>query len=566
MSRIERIIFPKNSFRRKVVKRALIGLGLRSPVVAGYYNTLFQQGHRIISPAKVYTGKRTPLISIIVPAYNTKQRYLGELIFSLMSQTYPHWELILVNASTDEERARAINLISEKDTRIRTIRVKNKGISSNTNIGIQHSKGEYIAFSDHDDTLDPSALQDVAQSIADYGAEVVYTDEDKLSDNGEIYYDPHYKPGWNPDLFTHVNYVNHFTVVKKTIIDNVGPLNTKRDGAQDYDFMLRVFDTDPRVIHIPKVLYHWRAAEGSTARDFSLKKSVTDAGVAALKDHFDRIGMKVKVVPKKNRPGFYHLGFPNYKNISIIVLPFLSDATLRLYNEILIRQTNFRQGVTLIVPEGTAPRFDTENLTVSVIERAPDYIRRALGAAESDVTVCINSIAFPTSRDWLRELTSNLRRHHVCAVSPVTLLDDTIIDNCGLIQHQGNYLPLYRNQRAKENQTIFGNTDWVRDVDRLKGDIIAVRTDELKRFVDGSKTNDYGDLIVEYQLSDRYKLVDPGVAFSRRGIRLAPAIQEEGAFFNSNIDPYGDEYLIYTPEAAILNIMMSLAEDEGIDL
>ncbi len=305
MKRYIKFLFPNGSIRRKLVKKILVRLHLKSNAIAGYYNTWYVQQSQHPQLSKRTDLAHEPLISVVVPAYNTPKRYLDELVYSVISQAYSNWELILVNASTYPRSGKEIASCAEKDKRIRTINVENLGISANTNVGIKVSKGDYIAFCDHDDVLDPSALYEVAKVIVEEGAEFIYSDEDKISDNGEIYFDPHFKPDWSPDLLTHVNYINHLTVIKRTLINDAGLLNPEKDGAQDYDLLLRVTDLNPSIHHIPKVLYHWRAAANSTATDFSSKKNVTDAGKSALEAHFKRLGAEVMAMPKPEKPGFY---------------------------------------------------------------------------------------------------------------------------------------------------------------------------------------------------------------------------------------------------------------------
>lgn len=563
--RFASLMLPKDSKRRRFARKLLVKVGLVPPIAPGYYNTLYQQAHQHITPVTNYREKHTPLISIVVPAYNTKQRYMDELVYSVLAQTYVNWELVLVNASTDPERGTALREIGQKDRRIKIIDTENKGISGNTNIGIEHASGEFVAFSDHDDVLDPGALQEVATAISEEKADVVYTDEDKITDDSEVYYDPHFKPGWSPDLFTHVNYINHLTAVRRELLVKVGLLNPDRDGAQDYDLLLRVFDTQPKIVHVPKVLYHWRAADGSTARDFSLKTNVTEAASSALTEHFKRLSVKVSVKPKPNQPGFYTLDFPRYEKAAVIVVPFASDAALRLYNEILVKQTTFTVPTQLIVPEGTQPRFDVENLSVISINIKENYIQQALQHIKSEVVICLGTIAFPEDSDWITALSATLRQPHVNAVSPLLLIDGDIIDDCGLMRYDDSYLPLFKNQVATNNQTFFGNTNWVRNVDRLTGNIIAVRTKDFMKHVNKNTQLEYFNMVAAYEEAGKYNLLYSSTRFNRNGIRLAKQSIDTD-YFNPNLDPHGDGYAIYMPESAAINVMMHIAESKGIDL
>lgn len=252
------------------------------------------------------------LVSIIVPCFDTPAKYFEPLLSSVFAQGYQNWELVLVDASSDEERAAYIEKRSKADTRIRYIRTKNDGIAGNTNKGINAAIGKYIAFLDHDDTLDPDALAESVAVLDTYPEyDLVYSDEDKISEDGERYFGPHYKPGFSLDMLRNLNYITHFVVVRKEVVDKLGGIRTGFDGAQDYDFLLRVVDEGFSLAHIPKILYHWREAEGSTAADFSSKKNVLEAGCKALDDHYERNGItNVRNYAIKNRPGWYK---PQYK-------------------------------------------------------------------------------------------------------------------------------------------------------------------------------------------------------------------------------------------------------------
>ena len=251
-------------------------------------------------------------VSIVIPVYNTPDRYILPLIDSVYNQGYENWELVLADGSSNQERAKSIKKYSEKDRRIVYKKIKNQGIAGNTNQAISLATGDFIAFMDHDDMLDPDALAesvDVLNNYPEFG--LVYSDEDKISDDGDQYLNPHFKPGFSLDMLRNVNYITHFVVVRKELVDKIGGIREGFDGAQDYDFLLRLVDEGVKFAHIPKILYHWRIADNSTASDFSNKKEVLDAGCRALDDHYKRNEIRnVRTVSIENKPGFYK---PEYK-------------------------------------------------------------------------------------------------------------------------------------------------------------------------------------------------------------------------------------------------------------
>ncbi|MGH7195577.1 MAG: glycosyltransferase family 2 protein [Candidatus Saccharimonadales bacterium] len=541
-------------------------------MVPGYYNVWAHQQleHPPLREQPAYNSAEEPNISIVVPAFNTPKRYLYPLVYSIVSQAYHNWELVLVNASDQPGSRDTINKCADIDKRIKVIEIENGGISTNTNVGIKESSGNYIAFADHDDTLDPFALQEMANAIVNQGADLVYSDEDKISDNGEIYFDPHFKPDWSPDLLTHLNYINHLSVIKKELIIKAGLLNPARDGAQDYDLLLRVTDLEPKIVHVPKVLYHWRAARNSTAQDFSSKKHITNAGRQNLEDHFRRVGVIAKVVPENQKPGFYEVRFEPIKKVSVVIMPFASDALLRLFVELLIKRSKLTGlSIELFVPNGVQPRSEYSNITVKAIDNNPKYLGNSLAASTSAETVIINQIALPISKDWLQGLCAPLRLKHVGAVAPLIVRDGMVIEDCGLVLAAPNeYLPLFRNHGACNVQTYFGNTDWVRDVDALSGGVTAARTKELREFINANPKITSASLITGFTKANkarsRHNVLNAKVTLDNYSIRFAPKDDIISTHFSSSILIVGMDFEPYTPESIATNILMQIADQEKI--
>lgn len=237
-----------------------------------------------------------PKISIAVPLYHTPIKFLDAMIESVLDQTYGNWELCLANGSPDDEKLnKALAEYQERDRRIRVVTLKkNLGIAGNTNAAIKPATGEFIALLDHDDVLAPNALYEYVKVLnEDPGCDMFYSDEDKIDEAGKKHFDPNFKPDYNPDLFMTNNYICHFFMVKKEIVDKIGGFLPGYDGAQDYDFILRCIENGKRIHHVPKILYYWRSHKNSTARDFSSKEYAYEAGRRALQDHFDRLGMNI---------------------------------------------------------------------------------------------------------------------------------------------------------------------------------------------------------------------------------------------------------------------------------
>lgn len=238
------------------------------------------------------------LFSILVPVYHTPPRVLDEMVESVLQETYPHFELCIVNADpTDKAMIERLKKWQEKDDRIRVaFLTENKGISGNTNEAMKLAKGEFIALLDHDDVLEPDALYCYRKALEENpNIDLLYSDEDKISYNSKKYFFPYFKSDWNPVLLSRNNFICHFLMVRKSLASEVGGWNKEYDGAQDHDFLFRITEKTDRIVHIPRILYHWRVSPASTASKGSNKEYALDAGRRAIEAHFKRIGVNVTV-------------------------------------------------------------------------------------------------------------------------------------------------------------------------------------------------------------------------------------------------------------------------------
>lgn len=255
-----------------------------------------------VSRQELFAQRKTkfsyaPKFSVVVPLYHTPAKFLKDLVRSMMYQSYANWELCLVNASPEDVHLTSLlENWAMRDKRIRVIRLeKNLGIAQNTNAGIEASTGEFIAFLDHDDFLEPDALFCYADALnKDKTIDVFYSDEDKTDEYAAHYFYPHFKSDFNIDLLHANNYMCHFLAVRKSLVDTVGGLNEKFDGAQDYDFVLRLTENTKKIYHCPRILYHWRCSNQSTAASQGNKMYAIHAGKAALNAHYKRIGWNAR--------------------------------------------------------------------------------------------------------------------------------------------------------------------------------------------------------------------------------------------------------------------------------
>lgn len=264
---------------------------------------------------RIWSREQGITFSILVPAYRTKEIYLRELVASVQEQSYPHWELVLADA-TEDESVKAV-LDSYEDERIRYVKLENNaGISENTNQGLKFATGDYVGLLDHDDLLTKDALYEVAKAITDgkkagIDIKMVYSDEDKCNGDGTKFYDPNKKEKFNLDLLFSNNYICHFLVMKSAFMKELG-FRKAYDGAQDYDLVLRaagrLMDREEQIVHLPKVLYHWRCHEDSTAQNPESKRYAYEAGLRALQDLAVEKEWKAEAAHLKHR-GFYRLQY-----------------------------------------------------------------------------------------------------------------------------------------------------------------------------------------------------------------------------------------------------------------
>lgn len=274
-----------------------------------------------------------PLISIVVPTYQTPIPFLKDMIDSVRKQSYEKWELCIADGSLngDENDTKVIrvreelNRYSMEDKRIKVVYLEeNQGIAENTNQALALATGEYIGLFDHDDMLTPDALYEIVKAINDYDYDVLYTDEDKISEDSHDYKKPVFKPDYSPELLCANNYITHFFVAKKSIVDRLGGFRKEYDGSQDYDFIFRCVELAKKVGHVSKVLYHWRMHGGSVAGDPTSKMYAYDTGKKAIQSHYERVGIQANV-EHMERLGLYHTEYKMIKQPLISVIVYGED-------------------------------------------------------------------------------------------------------------------------------------------------------------------------------------------------------------------------------------------------
>ena len=389
--------------------------------------------------------------SILVPLYNTNKKYLEEMIRSVQAQTYPEWELCLVDGS-DDKHSEVEHIVQSflSDSRIHYQKLKkNKGISQNTNECAKMATGEYLAFLDHDDILSPAALFMNAMAIIETEADILYSDEDHLSSDGKHAF-PFYKPDWSPDLLYSQMYICHFTVVRRELFEQIGGFNSSFDGSQDYDLMLRLTEHTDQIVHIPTILYTWRESESSTAANAEAKPYAHEAGRKALDAHLKRVYGADAYAVESEYPFVFDARFGTLnqtKALISIIIPMKdhwadSDACVKS----ILSKTIYQNYEILILdnrsekPE-TFDWFDKiqmQDPRVRVIPADIDFNWSKLNnfgisKAHGDVFVFLNNDTVVISPDWLERLGENAIRSNVGVVGGLLMYEDGTIQHAGVV-------------------------------------------------------------------------------------------------------------------------------------
>lgn len=390
-----------------------------------------------------------PTISIVVPLYNTNEKFLRDMIDSVENQSYKKWQLCLADAS-DEDHSYISNVVETyHDNRITYKKLlENKGISGNTNEGFALCEGDYIALLDHDDVIQPNALFENVKAINEYGADMLYSDEITLDGDLKHLIQYHFKINYAPDFLRGVNYITHFLVFSKELFEEAGAYeNPEYDGAQDFDLILRLSEKAKVIHHIPKALYFWRGHSGSTASDMSAKMYAFDAGRRAVARHLERTGLKGEVTIQKYN-GSYRTRYEVLGNPKVSVIIPNKDHTDDLSRCLeSIRTNGGWENTEVIVVENnsTDPRtFEyykkREQIypNVKTVFYKGDFNFSAICnfgaefAVGEHILLLNNDVEF-ISEDAIREMLSFSQRKDVGAVGAKLYYPDGTLQHAGVI-------------------------------------------------------------------------------------------------------------------------------------
>lgn len=413
-----------------------------------------------VSRQELFAQRKTkfsyaPKFSVVVPLYHTPAKFLKDLVRSMMYQSYANWELCLVNASPEDVHLTSLlENWAMRDKRIRVIRLeKNLGIAQNTNAGIAASTGEFIAFLDHDDFLEPDALFCYADALnKDKTIDVFYSDEDKTDEYAAHYFYPHFKSDFNIDLLHANNYMCHFLAVRKSLVDTVGGLNEKFDGAQDYDFVLRCVEQTKNIVHIPKILYHWRAHKDSTAENPESKNYAFEAGKRAIEAHLKRLGISAEVTSRAEK-GFYRVKYElQDKPLVSVIIPtkdHIEDLDKCLQS---LEKVNTYDNMEYIIVENNSEKeetFEYYDRIQKEIPKAkvvywkdkgfnyPSINNMGVDESKGKYLLFLNNDTEIVNPDCISEMLSQCQRSEVGAVGARLYYEDGTIQHAGVIIGMG---------------------------------------------------------------------------------------------------------------------------------
>ncbi|MBT1170596.1 glycosyltransferase [Bifidobacterium sp. SO4] len=412
----------------------------------------------------------TPLISIVCVVFRTPAQYLQELLHSILSQSYEHFELILVNVSGTYPEVDSI-LDGIADPRITVIAAPNKSIPENTNLGIAHSHGDYIAFVDHDDVIEPDTLYRYVSEIRNHpDADMLYCDEDKINENGRYEW-PVFKPAFNRDLLYSYNYITHMLMISRTVLDQVELSPSDVSGAQDYDLTLKCSEHARAIHNVPHMLYHWREHEGSTSKNAGSKPYAVEAGRIALQQHFNRMAIPAKVeileYMFRYRPQY---AFEKTPKVSIIIptkdhIDLLSVCLQSVFEkteygnyEIIIAENNSTEPETFAYYDNLEQSHD--NLHVvrwpGVGFNYSAICNYGAQHASGDILLFLNNDTEVIAPHWLNSMVGFFVRPEVGIVGAKLLYKD------GLVQHGGVWVSPggcdYINQRCAADELGYMET------------------------------------------------------------------------------------------------------------
>ena len=441
--------------------------------------------------------KNSPKISIVVPMYNTPKNFFEELVDCLIKQTYSNWELCLADGSP--KRNKNLEKIINKDERIvYKFLNENKGISGNTNEAVKLATGDFIALLDHDDLLPIFCLFEIVKTINENpNVEFIYTDEDKIEETKDKRCDPYFKPDFAIDTLRANNYITHLSVFKKELMDKLEGFRDEYNGAQDYDIIIRATELTKNIIHIPKILYHWRVHPNSTAMISDAKPYAYEAGLKVIQDHLKRQGLNAKVTYGGDIPGIYEVQYDVIGNPRVSIIIPNKDSVKLLKNCInsILKKTTYKNYEIVIIENNSEEQktFDyyktIENINkVRVIkyeEKGFNYSKiinfGVKHCSDSEFVVQLNSDTELITPNWLEKFIGFAQREDIGAVGARLYYEDKSIQHAGIVVGICGLAANMLTGLPKGIHAYFGKDCLIQNVTAVTGACLFSRTEIYKK-------------------------------------------------------------------------------------
>ncbi len=391
-----------------------------------------------------------PKISIICPIWNTSENFLTEMIESVANQTYYNWELCLSDGNSENENIRKIlNNYKNNDKRIKVKFLdKNLGISGNSNEALSLATGDYIGLLDHDDTLAHFALFEAVKAINENpDADFIYSDEDKLSEDGKRRFSPHFKPDFSPDTLRSYNYICHLSIFKKELLNNAGFFKEGYEGSQDYDLILRASEKAKNIIHIPKILYHWRISKNSTALWMDNKTYAFDSAKKALKDHLNRIGLNGKADDGLSK-GSYKITYNINKGLLVsVIIPnkdheedlkrciysIMEKSTYKNFEIIVVENNSESESISKFYDSLTSKYCNIKIIKWNKPFNYSSVNNYAVEFAKGDILLFLNNDTEVINNGWMERMLEHVQRKDVGAAGAKLYYPNNTVQHGGVI-------------------------------------------------------------------------------------------------------------------------------------
>lgn len=430
-----------------------------------------------------------PVISIIMPSYNVDGQWLRKAIESVSNQWYKRWELCICDdASTDPRMKEMLDEYAKQDLRIKvTYRAENGGIVKASNSALELATGTYVAFLDNDDELTPDALYEVVKALQSERYDFLYSDEDKLDLEGNRC-EPFFKPDWSPDLLLSHNYICHFSVYNRAMVDELGGLREGFDGSQDYDLVLRFTEKTDKIYHIPKILYHWRKIPGSTAAEVNAKPYVFEAAKKALADAAERRRIKADVTDGQ-WTGSYRLRrkIEGEPRVSIII-PFKDKVeVLKPCVESILKKSSWTNYEILLV-DNQSEKAETANYlkTLEGHEKIRQLIYNqpfnfsainnfAVEQATGAYLILLNNDTEVITSDWIESMLEHAQRPEVGAVGAKLLFPNDQVQHAGVLVGIGGIANHAFLKSNSQEHGYFGQKNVIKNYSSVTGACMMVR-------------------------------------------------------------------------------------------